>query len=428
MRAGIMVTISRLAAAVAVVAMTAAAPAASAEQLPPYRDGPTHTFGEMVDYPLAFPLGGPYYMFDTFYAPRCCGQGVVHHAQDLMADKMTPVFAAASGTVSYVNWSWNPDAIDPARCCTLAIRHDDGWESWYIHLNNDTPGTDDGMGWGIAPGILPGVNVAAGELIGWVGDSGNAENTDPHLHFELHDPDDVYVNPYQALLDAAASPAPLTGTGIETLTCQGRVATIVGDTDGDGMITGTAGNDVIVGSNNDDVIVAGDGNDVICALDGADSIDGGTGNDRIDAGAGNDSLVGGRGRDLLIAGSGDDTVWGGPGQDVIRTGLGANTIDGGNGHDEVDYREASSSVSIDLRTGSSTGDSFASVENARGSRFGDVLVGDPVRNKLRGEDGDDQIFGDAGNDKLIGGRGVDAADGGIGSDVCAVESSIACER
>ncbi len=167
--------------------LVAVAPAAGAA---------THTYGEMVGYPLVFPVVGEVSYTDTFYADRANGQ---HHAQDLMAAKMTPVVAVASGRIEFVNWSSNPDDLRPNNCCSLALRHDDGWQTYYIHLNNDSPGTDDGQGWGIAPGLRPGVHVQAGELIGWVGDSGNAESTAPHLHFELRDPSGVIVNPYQAL-------------------------------------------------------------------------------------------------------------------------------------------------------------------------------------------------------------------------------------
>jgi peptidoglycan hydrolase-like protein with peptidoglycan-binding domain len=45
-------------------------------------------------------------------------------------------------------------------------------------------------------------------LIGWVGDSGNAESTSPHLHFELRDPSDVIVNPYRALRTAEGKETP----------------------------------------------------------------------------------------------------------------------------------------------------------------------------------------------------------------------------
>jgi len=173
--------------AVALALLVAAAPAAGAA---------AHTYGEMVDYPLVFPVAGEASYTDTFYASRYNGQ---HHAQDLMADKMVPVVAVASGRVEFVNWSSDPDNLRPDNCCSLALRHDDGWQTYYIHLNNDSPGTDDGQGWGIAPGLRPGVHVQAGELIGWVGDSGNAEGTSPHLHFELRDPAGVIVNPYQAL-------------------------------------------------------------------------------------------------------------------------------------------------------------------------------------------------------------------------------------
>jgi hypothetical protein len=80
---------------------------------------------------------------------------------------MLPVVAAADGVVRWIG----------SECCILSIDHGGGWETWYIHLNNDTPGTDDGLGWGIAPGIERGTSVHQGQLIGWVGDSGNAEWT-----------------------------------------------------------------------------------------------------------------------------------------------------------------------------------------------------------------------------------------------------------
>ncbi|GMQ94727.1 MAG: hypothetical protein BMS9Abin12_2232 [Acidimicrobiia bacterium] len=158
--------------------------------------------GEDVDYDLVFPVEGPHRFSDTFWAGRSHG---FHTGQDIMADKMTPVVAAAAGVVRLVNWSSRPDDLNPERCCTLVIRHDDGWESWYIHLDNDTTGTDDGKGWGIKKGIKPGVRVEAGQHIAWVGDSGNAENTPPHVHFELRDPSGTVVNPYSSLVAAGGN-------------------------------------------------------------------------------------------------------------------------------------------------------------------------------------------------------------------------------
>ncbi|HDH03344.1 MAG TPA: hypothetical protein ENH15_03765, partial [Actinobacteria bacterium] len=143
-------------------------------------------------YEMYFPVqGGVEGYTDTFGAPRSGGR--THAGTDMMAPKGTPVLAVASGTVG-----WMQDE-QGGQCCALAIEHDDGWESWYIHLDNDTPGTDDGQGWGFAPGIEPGARVEAGQLIGWVGDSGNAEAVAPMLHFELHMPGGIVVNPYPYL-------------------------------------------------------------------------------------------------------------------------------------------------------------------------------------------------------------------------------------
>jgi hypothetical protein len=142
---------------------------------------------------IVFPVVGDVYFTDTFGAPRSGGR--THAGTDLMSVggvKGLPVLAAADGVVDWISSS----------CCHLAIDHGDGWETWYIHLDNDTPGTDDGLGWGIADGIEVGTPVTQGQLIGWLGDSGNAEETAPHLHFEIRK-DSVAINPYEYLLMAA---------------------------------------------------------------------------------------------------------------------------------------------------------------------------------------------------------------------------------
>jgi hypothetical protein len=158
-------------------------------------------------YPLVFPVtGGPYYYSDTWGAPRPGGR--THEGTDILTFgvKGLPVLAAADGTVGWMH------AEQGGRCCAMEIVHDDGWRSWYIHLNNDTQNpdgsySDDGQGWGFADGIAPGAHVTAGQVIGYVGDSGNAENTAPHLHFELHRPDRVKVNPYPHLVAAELAAA-----------------------------------------------------------------------------------------------------------------------------------------------------------------------------------------------------------------------------
>jgi hypothetical protein len=141
-------------------------------------------------YPIVFPVDGPHHYTDTFGVSR--GGDRTHEGIDIIAAKMTPVVAAADGTVGWVS----------DQCCAMELVHDDGYRSRYIHLNNDTPGTDDGLGWGFAPGIESGTRVEARQLIGYVGDSGNAEATSPHLHFELRYSSGVAFNPYESLLVA----------------------------------------------------------------------------------------------------------------------------------------------------------------------------------------------------------------------------------
>lgn len=147
---------------------------------------------------LAYPLGGPAEILPTFGEKR--GGGRRHEGVDMMAAKRTPVFAAADGVIA-----WAHDARG-GKCCDLEIRHDDGWRTRYIHLDNDTPGTDDGKGVGIADGVSEGARVVRGQLIGWVGDSGNAEECAPHLHFELRRPDHAPVDPLGLLRELQGLP------------------------------------------------------------------------------------------------------------------------------------------------------------------------------------------------------------------------------
>ncbi len=137
--------------------------------------------------------------------------GRAHRGTDLMAPKGSAVYAIADGTVTIAK------SGDRAGRW-VAIDHGGGWESWYMHLNNDNPGTDDGDApWALtlASGVAEGEWVMAGELLGWVGDSGNAEPSSPHTHFELHR-NGVAINPYpylqaayeRALVEAASAVLP----------------------------------------------------------------------------------------------------------------------------------------------------------------------------------------------------------------------------
>ena len=92
----------------------------------------------------------------------------VHLGLDICAEENTPVCAVAKGTVIEV---WEDDLMG----CCVAISHDGDAVSVYKNLNLTLP-----------DGIEAGVEVKAGEAIGYVGDTAMVELADePHLHFEL---------------------------------------------------------------------------------------------------------------------------------------------------------------------------------------------------------------------------------------------------
>jgi hypothetical protein len=146
---------------------------------------------------IIFPVQGGATFSDDFGDARSGGR--THEGNDLMAPKMTPVVAARGGRIVYA------PTTEPSYGFMLTISGDDGYEYDYLHINNDTPDTDDGLGgtqYAYAPGIVNGIYVTQGQHIAWVGDSGNAESTGSHLHFEIRLPDDTAINPYPYLTAA----------------------------------------------------------------------------------------------------------------------------------------------------------------------------------------------------------------------------------
>lgn len=146
-------------------------------------------------YDMGWPLASPARVFSGFGADRDEGERK-HKGADIVAPKLTPVVAVADGTISIIHNTPGED------CCWMAITHEDNWQSWYIHLNNDTYLTDDGEGVGARTDLQVGSKVVTGEVIGWVGDSGNAEEAIPHLHFELRNPDGFAVDAAPSLIAA----------------------------------------------------------------------------------------------------------------------------------------------------------------------------------------------------------------------------------
>lgn len=162
-----------------------------------------------VRVPMVFPVIGGASYTDTFLQCRsgCARQ---HLGQDLMAPRMRPLVATFNGYISYLSRE-----TTVGRGNIVSVTGDNGWTVNYIHINNDSPNTDDGKGtelWSIMPGLVRGSRVFAGQQVGWTGDSGNAENASPHTHFELRQGDPwsgTVFNVFQSLRTARMLPAPV---------------------------------------------------------------------------------------------------------------------------------------------------------------------------------------------------------------------------
>jgi murein DD-endopeptidase MepM/ murein hydrolase activator NlpD len=122
---------------------------------------------KLTSHGYVFPVYGPSGYGDSFGAPRGDVSGGWHHGDDLFAPLGAPVLAVTSGTVFSVGWN----EIGGWR---LWLRDSGGNEFYYAHLSAYTSLAVNGR------------HVTAGQVLGFVGNTGDAQGTPFHLHFEVH--------------------------------------------------------------------------------------------------------------------------------------------------------------------------------------------------------------------------------------------------
>jgi murein DD-endopeptidase MepM/ murein hydrolase activator NlpD len=142
-----------------------------------------------------FPVGGQASVADDFFGPRQIGP---HQGNDVFAPFGTPVVAVADGLVHKVGTL-------PISGNRLWLRTDEGDEFFYAHMASFSPRAENGE------------RVKAGTVLGFVGNTGDAEPTPPHLHFEIHPGgmEEKAVDPQEVLLAWQAGAGSLHRFGLD---------------------------------------------------------------------------------------------------------------------------------------------------------------------------------------------------------------------
>jgi Peptidase family M23 len=122
-----------------------------------------------------FPVAGLTWWTDDWHAYRCCPYPHLHEGLDMFASTGTPVVAAADGYVSQ-------KVVNAISGLGVEITDAGNTQYFYAHLS------------AFASGLAVGQSVRVGEVIGYVGNTGDALRTSPHLHFEVQ-PNGVPVPP-----------------------------------------------------------------------------------------------------------------------------------------------------------------------------------------------------------------------------------------
>jgi hypothetical protein len=167
---------------------------------------------------LIFPVLGKASFMDDFGDARWQGS---HQGNDIMAPRRAIAVAAEPGKITF----WTTSS---AAGCMLYLYGKSGTTYLYIHLNNDLTKKNDNRGKCVAGvayarGLRNGASVEAGQPIAFVGNSGDADGGDPHLHFEVHPNDGGATNPFPYLKQAERLIFPTAPQTAVTLSVSGAV-------------------------------------------------------------------------------------------------------------------------------------------------------------------------------------------------------------
>ncbi len=132
----------------------------------------------------ALPMRGPCWFSDDWGDPR--GAGRAHEGTDLFAETGSYVYAVVDGTLT--RRAWDQPGSRSGNAWWLTTDDGSGTYYFYAHLAD------------FAPELSVGSSVAAGQIIGFMGNTGNSAF--PHLHFEIHPNGGGAVNPYSVLRQA----------------------------------------------------------------------------------------------------------------------------------------------------------------------------------------------------------------------------------
>jgi murein DD-endopeptidase MepM/ murein hydrolase activator NlpD len=148
--------------------------------LPKHKRGaPLHLHPKLTAGRYVFPVFGPAAYIDTYGAPRTDEK--YHHGDDIFGSLGHPIIAVTDGTLFSVGY----EKVGGYR---LWLLDQQGNQFYYAHLS------------AYSTLAVNGAHVHAGQVIGFMGNTGDAEGTPVHLHFEIHPVSLLYLG-YDGAVD-----------------------------------------------------------------------------------------------------------------------------------------------------------------------------------------------------------------------------------